>query len=182
MSVVSGLTAEDLGRATPCADWTLGELLAHMIVQHYGFAAAAVGRGADPAVWQVCPLGDDPAADYAEAADYVLAVFAADGVLDRDFALPEISASIAFPGTHAISFHLIDYVVHGWDVARSLGTGFDPDPDLLRFAWRVARAVPDGPKRLEPGAAFRPSLPAPDGAGLLDRVLSALGRSPSWPN
>jgi hypothetical protein len=34
--------------------------------------------------------------------------------------------------------------------------------------------------REKPGAAFRPSLPVPDGASTLDRILTALGRSPGW--
>jgi uncharacterized protein (TIGR03086 family) len=179
---VSPLTADDLGRATPCAGWTLGELLAHMIVQHYGFAAAAVGRGADPALWRVCPLGADPVAEYAEAAEHVIAAFAADEVLNRQFALPEISTRVAFTGKQAISFHCLDYVVHGWDVARSLGSGLELGPDVVEYALRVARIVPNGPERLEPGAAFRPGIPASAGAGPLDTVLATLGRSPSWPD
>src|ERR1041384_3040555 len=34
------IEAADLGRATPCGDWTLTDLLAHMIGQNHGFAAA----------------------------------------------------------------------------------------------------------------------------------------------
>ena len=47
VDVVEEITAVDLSRPTPCAGWTLGDLLAHMTVQHQGFAAAAAGRGAD---------------------------------------------------------------------------------------------------------------------------------------
>src|ERR1700685_3712747 len=43
---------EDLARMTPCAGWTLGDLVAHMTAQHDGFAAAAAGEGADLARWQ----------------------------------------------------------------------------------------------------------------------------------
>jgi uncharacterized protein (TIGR03086 family) len=181
VQVVSRLTPDDLGRATPCAGWALGDLLAHMTVQHHGFAAAAAGRGADAAVWQVRPLGADPVSDYAEAAEGVVAAFGADGVLEREFSLPEIGPGARFPGKLAISFHLVDYVVHGWDVARSIGVSFEPDEDVLAAALRVARIVPDGPERLEPGAAFGPGVPAPDGAGVLDQILAKLGRAPAWP-
>ena len=58
--VVNQVGADDLDRPTPCADWTLARLLAHMTVQHDGFAAAAVGNGGDPALWEVGPLGPDP--------------------------------------------------------------------------------------------------------------------------
>jgi hypothetical protein len=52
VQVVSQASAADLGRPTPCADWTLAELLAHMTAQHNGFAAAAAGNGADLVRWQ----------------------------------------------------------------------------------------------------------------------------------
>src|ERR1700685_3712749 len=65
------------------------------------------------------------------AAGGVLAAFAADGVLDRAFTLPEISPERRFPAPQAIGFHFIDYVVHGWDVARSLGLDrYELEPDL----------------------------------------------------
>ena len=51
-------------------------------------------------------------------------VFAADDVLARTFALPEISATTEFPAPQAIAVHFLDYVVHGWDVARNLGEDF----------------------------------------------------------
>ncbi|MGC7228617.1 maleylpyruvate isomerase N-terminal domain-containing protein, partial [Mycobacteroides abscessus] len=49
--IVSAVTRGDLRRPTPCAGWTLGDLLTHMTVQHHGFAAAARGAGGDPTVW-----------------------------------------------------------------------------------------------------------------------------------
>ena len=180
--LVSQVTAGDLGKPTPCSEWTLGELLAHMTVQHRGFAAAAAGRGADPGVWQAGSPAADPVGGYAEAAEAVLAAFAGEGAADRQFALPEIAAGTTFPGRQAMAFHFVDYVVHGWDVARSLGAGFEPDPEVLTVALEVARAVPDGPGRLEPGAAFRPPVAAPVQAGSLDQIVALLGRSPAWPD
>lgn len=41
VAIVAQVSERDLGRPTPCADWTLRDLLAHMTVQHEGFAAAA---------------------------------------------------------------------------------------------------------------------------------------------
>ncbi|GII02923.1 TIGR03086 family metal-binding protein [Planobispora takensis] len=181
VALVAKATPDDLGRPTPCSVWTLGDLLAHMTVQHRGFAAAARGHGADLAAWSPRPPGEDPAAEYAEAADDVLAAFAGQDVPERAFALPEFGPGAAFPGAQAIGFHFIDYVVHSWDVARSLGLPFELDDDLAEDALRIALAVPDGDYRLGPGAAFRPGLPAPGNASALDRILTALGRSPSWP-
>ncbi|MGW6932629.1 TIGR03086 family metal-binding protein [Lentzea sp. NPDC054927] len=176
VAVVSQVRAGDLGRPTPCAEWTLADLLAHMTAQHRGFAAAARGRGGDRAAWEVRPV---TVADYITVADDVLAAFAEPEVPQREFELPEFSPVSRFPAAQAISFHLIDYVVHGWDVARSLGLEYHLAPDLAESALRIALAVPDGDSRLAPGAAFGPALPVSD-ADPLHRILALLGRSPQW--
>jgi uncharacterized protein (TIGR03086 family) len=168
----------DMARPTPCADWTLHGLIAHMAAQHYGFAAAAAGDG-DLARWRGRRLGGDPVADYRASAQAVLGAFSADGALEREFTLPEFRPVTVFPARQAISFHFIDYVVHSWDVARALGLHAEFGEDLLRAALRVARAVPGGEARRAPGAAFAPAVECPDGS-LLDQVVAILGRSPDW--
>lgn len=181
VAIVSRVTADDLDRPTPCSAWNLAQLLAHMTVQHRGFAAASAGRGADLAAWRSEPVTGDPVPAYAEAAEGVIAAFARDGVLEQPFALPEISTAMTFPAARAIGFHFLDYVVHTWDLARSLGLPADLPADLVAAALPRAEAVPDGPARQATGAAFRPGLAVPDGADPLDRILLLLGRSPDWP-
>ncbi len=144
VSLVKQAGLADLDRPTPCAGWTLAGLIGHMTAQHYGWIAAAVGHGADLTAWQPGPPVADPIGEYAEAARRVLEVFGTDGVLDREFALAEISPVLRFPAAQAISFHFIDYLVHGWDVARSLGADYRPEPDLVAAALPVARPYPAG--------------------------------------
>jgi uncharacterized protein (TIGR03086 family) len=172
--------AEQLGARTPCGDWTVLELLEHMAVQHHGFAAAARGHGADASIWPPVPLGDDPVAAYLAACADVVTAFAEDGVLERSFELPEISTAITFPAAQAMSFHFVDYVVHGWDLAAAIGAPYAPDDDVLDAALEVAGRVPVGDARLAPGAAFAPVL-EDQGSATLDRILLLLGRSPGWP-
>jgi uncharacterized protein (TIGR03086 family) len=180
VSLVKQAGLLDLDRPTPCAGWNLADLIAHMTGQHYGWIAAAVGHGEDLSVWQPGPPVADPIGEYAESSRRVLEAFGADGVLEREFALAEISPVLRFPAAQAISFHFIDYLVHGWDVARSLGADYQPEPDLLAAALPVAQAVPDGEARKRDGAAFAPEVAVPEQAGLLDQILAMLGRDPSW--
>ena len=177
VAVVAQVTEADLGRPTPCAGWDLGALLAHMTVQHRGFAAAASGRGGDLAVWRPVPLGDDPVRAYAAAAEHVIAAFAAAGTPDAAFTLPEISTRQTFPAPVAIGFHLVDYVAHGWDVATSLGVPFELPTDVLEVALPIAERVPAGESRTRPGAAFAPIVSVPTDTDLLTRILALLGRS-----
>ncbi|WP_406270062.1 TIGR03086 family metal-binding protein [Nocardia sp. NBC_00881] len=177
VDVVDRVTPDRLGAETPCAEWNLQALLEHMITQNHGFAAAARGSD-DPGLWTVRPA-TDPVADYRASADDVVAAFAAEDVFERALLLPEMLPGYGFPAGLAITFHLIDSVVHAWDVAQSIGEAITLDEDLGREALRVALAVPNGPERSAPGAAFAPGLVVPDETPVLDRILLLLGRSPS---
>ncbi|MEU7765463.1 TIGR03086 family metal-binding protein [Nocardia sp. NPDC049190] len=179
IDVVSHVTAADLAEPTPCRGWTLHGLLAHMIAQHYGFAAASRGEG-DPALWQPRLLGADPVADYRAAAEHVLEAFAGGDVLDRMFPLPGVARSFEVSGAQAVGFHFIDYVVHSWDVARTIGRAVDFDDVLLAAALPIAEAVPRGTARLAPGSPFAPVV-AWSGESPLDDIVALLGRSPNWP-
>ncbi|WP_197694342.1 TIGR03086 family metal-binding protein [Mycobacterium sp. 852002-40037_SCH5390672] len=184
VEIVAAVTRDDLRRSTPCAGWNLLDLLAHMTAQHHGFAAAARGDGDSPTRWASDRVADAVAADpggvYTAAAADVLDAFALDGVLDAPFALPEIGPGATFPGAMAIGFHFVDYVAHGWDVARSIGAPFSLPGDVVAAVLPLVFAVPDGEYRSTDGAPFGPAIAAPDGAADLDRVLSHLGRSPDW--
>ena len=184
VEIVSGVTAADLDRPTPCAGWNLADLLTHMTVQHRGFAAAARGAGADLALWEPATVAEavcaDPNGAYAAAAAEVLAAFAVDGVLDATFALPEFGQDAAVPGAMAIGFHFVDYVVHGWDVARSIGAPFTLPAEVIDAVLPLAFAVPDGEFRDMDNSPFARAVAQPDDATDLERVLRHLGRSPAW--
>jgi uncharacterized protein (TIGR03086 family) len=179
IDLVARATTDDLAKPTPCRAWTLYGLLAHMATQHYGFAAASRGDG-DEALWKLRSLGDDPVKAYITSAEHVLDAFAEEGVVDRRFPLPEFTTEQTFPGHQAISFHFVDYVVHSWDVAKTLGTTVTFTPEVLEAARTVAQIVPTGAPRLAPGAAFGPDIPWP-GNDPLDQIVALLGRSPVWP-
>jgi uncharacterized protein (TIGR03086 family) len=180
IELVSHVTTADLTKPTPCADWTLHGLLTHMITQHYGFAAAARGES-DLALWKLRRLGDDPVESYRTAAEHVIAAFAEDGVPERKFPLPEFTTAFEFSGAQAVGFHFIDYVVHSWDVARTIGRTVSFDDDLLAAALGVAEVVPRGKARLAPGSAFAPEV-GWFGDSTLDDIVAMLGRSPNWPS
>lgn len=169
--LVRASTVADLRRPTPCAGWDLAGLLAHMTAQHRGFAAAARGDGGDPAVWAATEVADPVAAHEAAAADVTAAFH---GVSDgkQPFTLPEFTTGRTFPATQAVGFHFLDYLVHAWDVAATLGVPFTAEPDLLDAALPRALAVPAA------SAAFAPALPAAPDAGILARILTRLGRAP----
>jgi uncharacterized protein (TIGR03086 family) len=184
VDVVAAVTVDDLPRLTPCDGWNLADLLTHMTVQHHGFAAAARGQGADLAIWEPATVAgavaSDPAVTYSAAAADVIDAFAAADVPDAMFALPEFGPGVTVPGSVAIGFHFVDYVVHGWDVARTMDSPFELPAGVVAAALPVASAVPDGEFRTAPNALFRPAIQSTDQADDLDRILAYLGRSPEW--
>jgi uncharacterized protein (TIGR03086 family) len=178
--IVAQVSADQLDLRTPCSEWDLGQLLAHMIGQNHGFATVADGETSDLSVWSDRPVTSDPAAEYAASAERVVSAFAADGLLGREFWLPEIRGGVTLPAPVGISFHFVDYVVHSWDVARSIDVPVSFDDEVLAAVLPIAEEVPDGANRTVPGAAFKPGLEATSGT-TFDRLLALLGRSPDWP-
>lgn len=170
----------DLARPTPCSAWTLADLLAHMTAQHHGFAAAARGGGRDPAHWEVHPVNGDAPARYGEAAERVVDAFAAVDGPEAALVLPEFGPDRTFRAERALGFHFVDYVVHGWDVARSLDLPYDPGPEILAVALPIAEAVPTGEARTAPGGPFGPEREPVAGADPLGRILATLGRRAAW--
>jgi uncharacterized protein (TIGR03086 family) len=173
LDVVARVKDADLDRPTPCAGWDLRTLLAHMIGQDHGFAVAAL---ADVGKEAFEPLTASVDA-HAKGAAVVVAAFAAASP-EREVLLPEFGAR--FPLRTVVGFHLLDTLVHGWDVAVSLGGGVWFDDDLVAAVLAQAEAIPGGDMRTAPGAAFAPILPAAQEAAGWARTLALLGRDPRW--
>lgn len=181
VDVVGAVTLEDLNRPTPCAGWTLLDLLAHMTVQHRGFAAAAKGVGDDPKLGRPetvrALVTADPAGTYAAAAHDVLDAFARDGAADVEFELPDFGPGAKVPGATAMGFHFVDYAVHGWDVATAIGVPYELPADVVAAVLPIALAVPDGDFREASGSPFARPVEV-DGGGDFERILAHLGRRP----
>jgi len=179
VDIANQATPEQLGLPTPCVEWDLGQLLAHMTGQNHGFAAAARGERNGVEAFVPRPVAQDPAGLHAASAAELAEAFAAPGVLERGFWLPEIRSG-SIPANTGIGFHLVDCVAHGWDVARALDVSVSFDEEVLDAALIVSLAVPDGPAREQAGSAFRPGIGIAKGSGELERILGLLGRSPDW--
>ena len=188
--VVAAVRPGDLDRPTPCAGWALRDLLAHLVGQHHGFAAAVRHGDADAGAFAPRPPSADAdtdalLADWQASVDALVDAFAV-APPERAVRLVELSADRRFPQDVVAGFQLLDTVVHTWDLARTLGRDHRPDADLLAAVGRVAEQVPDGEARRRPGAAFAPAVTTSDRPGGAPaaapgdpwvRVLALLGRA-----
>jgi uncharacterized protein (TIGR03086 family) len=182
--VLDRITPADLDRPTPCAGWDLRALLEHMTGQDHGFAAAVraarTGGDADVSAFAPRQLGPSPATTVATGLDEVVAAFA-DGA-ESPVLLPEFGARLPLP--IVAGMHLVDTLVHGWDVAAALGAqaaySAGLDAEVVAAALDMAEQVPDDASREAPGAPFGHALTAPADADPWTRTLTLLGRDPAW--
>ncbi len=167
---VEHIAADDLVRSTPCADWDLGELLAHMVGQHLGFAAATRDGTAPKSAHAPVPF---TLTGWHRSVDELTAAFAA---ADPDASVVEVELhpTKPLPMSTIIGAQLLDTAVHTWDVARSIGRTFSPDDELADAVLKTAEPIPDDEHRGTPGAAFAHALPAIGTPW--ERALALLGR------
>ncbi|HUY96946.1 MAG TPA: TIGR03086 family metal-binding protein [Verrucomicrobiae bacterium] len=174
--VIDGIAPAQLPSRTPCTQWDVEQLRAHVLGWLTTFAAGF----ADPG-------GRAPAADidgYRPPPDPAGAVTQAAALMAR--ALGEGAAlrplwlgENAMPGELALGMILWEYVVHGWDLARATGQLWAPPEAASQesLAFAPAMLTPDFQGD---GRAFGPPVAVPSDAPPLERLLGLSGRDPGW--
>lgn len=155
---IARVQPNDFDRSTPCAEWDLGALLAHMIGQNNGFARAVADGDAEVNDYRPPMISAAEFAHaWAESADRLThALAGAD--LERPVRLVEVRPNGTVSVGAVVGIHLLDTVVHTWDVATSLRLDYRPPDDLVNIVAAIAGQVPVGESRARPGAAFDPPL------------------------
>lgn len=171
--LVGGVRPEQLGLPTPCTEWDVRALLAHLVGGNLRWAARARGEQLPPGPAQgVGPhldlLGDDPAEAYRRSATELAELWRDPALLDRSFELPIGVLS----GRDTVAFHLAETLTHGWDLSRATGQHPAFDPEAVRAALRFAQS-----HRLA-GTFFAAPVPVADDLPEIDRLAALLGRTP----
>jgi uncharacterized protein (TIGR03086 family) len=169
--LVAQVKTEDLGLATPCGEWTLADLLAHMIGQHRGFALAVNDHDAPKSAYKSVTF--DPSS-WTASVSALLAAFD-QAVLDDAAVLIEVRPK-PLPISWIVSAQTLDTAVHTWDIAQALGDWFEPSAEITASVADLAATIPDGQGRERPDAAFGHAVPA--GSSVWERTLAHLGRDP----
>jgi uncharacterized protein (TIGR03083 family) len=159
LDLIATIRPEQYELRTPCHRWNIGELLDHMTEATFGFAEKP-NEGT-----------------YEQAATAVTETFGRDGYLEE---LKEFGRFGQLPGKMKIRMHLVDTVVHAWDLNKALGRPADLDPELAEAALAITSRLPDTPEIRGPEAPFGHPVPIADTASLTDRLIAMTGRSPAW--
>ena len=170
--LVQGLDEQQLAIQTPCADWTVRDLLNHITGGATMFAVSAE-QGSVPddvaATLGGDLLGDDFKGAWAAASQRALAAFELPGVMEKTVTLPFGS----MPAGVALNIAIFDVATHACDLATATD-GAIADAELLESALAMGKQM-IGPDFRAPGL-FDAEQPCPDDAPPAERLLAFAGR------
>jgi uncharacterized protein (TIGR03086 family) len=171
--LVDGVRPDQMGLPTPCSEWDVRTLIAHLVGGNVRFLDVAEGKPR-PERTSVSSdvLGDDPAGAYRRSAEALKQAWRDPSRLDQQCELPVG----VMPGRAALNLHLVETVAHAWDLAKATGQQPAFDPDVVQAAAQFARSTL--PEDRPPGMPFAPPVPVPDDLSELDRLAAYLGRTP----
>ena len=144
---------------TPCTEWTVRDLVDHVVAAPARFARMIRGLPID---WSAPtpPAGNDAAAAFHSHADDLLAAWD-----QRD-------RSASPPG---LDWQCAELAVHTWDLATALHRSTtDLDPEITERGLTFMRENLTAENR---GPAFGPPQAAPDDADAYQRIAAFAGRS-----
>jgi uncharacterized protein (TIGR03086 family) len=158
---------------TPCAEWSVRDLVGHLTVEHLwapwllgGATPADVGDRFDGDV-----LGDDPVGAWESAAAASRGAVHRPGALDA----PVHTSAGLTPADEYLRQMTLDLTAHSWDLARGIGADDHLAGDLVELVHDYARRQADG---WQGAGIFEPPVPLPDNAPRQDRFVALLGRRP----
>ena len=166
--LISSIRPEQWAAPTPCTDWTVRELVSHLVGMNRVFAALLADEP-PPRRGGAGAAEEDLVRAYRESAAALLAAFSQPGALDRSYRGPLGAAT----GAERLQIRLYDLLAHGWDLARATGQPAQLPDDAAEHALAFARVqIVDStrPGRFGPVQVVSPEAPA------IDRLVAFLGR------
>ncbi|MFJ8476625.1 TIGR03086 family metal-binding protein [Kitasatospora sp. NPDC094011] len=155
---------------TPCADWSVRELVNHLAGEQLwapellmGATVTEVGTRFDGDV-----LGDDPVGAWTDAADAARRAWEVPGAT-------ELTVHLSFgdvSGQYYLDQLTTDLVIHSWDLAEGIGARTRLPAELVDFALGEFTGYGD----LSGSGLFDPPLPVPGDAAPQTRLLALTGR------
>lgn len=172
--LLDGVAQDLLDSPTPCPDFPVSRLIAH--IQYAATAMAQVARKEAPST----AGAHDPELDpewrkvVPQQVEALVAAWrepsAWEGVVNfADAQLPAVGV-----GAAALS----ELLLHAWDLSRATGQEFRPDPASIAAVLSFVSAFRQ--TDILPAGIFGPVVAVADDAPQLDRALGLAGRDPNW--
>ena len=160
--LIEGIRPDQLQAPTPCDDFDVSALVAHLLgfASRFADQANGVTPVTDPSSVEV---GSDPAAAYREVGARLVTGY--DGT----------------PGEEAppLGIVLIETMCHGWDLATATGQSVSYPDGAIASALALGHQMLS-PKYRGHGQPFGDEVEVPDTAPALEQLVGFMGRDPSW--
>jgi uncharacterized protein (TIGR03086 family) len=162
---------DDWTRSTPCTEWDVRALVNHVVGANVRYELSLHGASTAQveATRTVDHLGDDPFGAFIATSAAMVAAFHEDGALDGTH--HHVTGDRT--GRELLAMRILDLAVHGWDLARAIGTDEAMDNDVVEFLLTHTFEVDLGP------AFAVGAVDIPSDASQQDRLLYRLGRHPN---
>ena len=163
--VLAAVHQDQLSLSTPCNDWDVARLIAHLVAAPTRFLDAVKGEQAD---WSADPppVGSEWASVFRVAADDLIHAWHQQG--DR-------------ADTRTVDWQTAEFAVHTWDLAQATGqsTALDREVAERALAFMSAGLTPDNR-----GPAFDAEVDVPGDAPIYHRLAAFSGRQldEAWVN
>ena len=156
--VIAGVRPEQYGDATPCEEWSVHQLMEHLIG-----VVDRIGAGVSRSTPARFLLGPDPASQFRTAAAAALAGWRTPGVMDE---VIDAVAAGPMPGRVLAGINLLDTATHSWDLATATGQPAELPEDVATAALEVSGQIArpsSAPVASVPSGRHRP-MPTPPSA------------------
>ncbi|WP_172405508.1 TIGR03086 family metal-binding protein [Mycobacterium paraense] len=164
--VLHPIAADDLTRQTPCSEFDVEQLTAHLLKSIAGLGGMV---GAE------LPERDD--GDSVERQIIAAARPALDAWHRRGLDGTVPFGESELPAKSACGIFSIEFLVHAWDYAAAVGHRLDAPQPLSEYVLGLARQIirPE----LRSGAGFDDPVEVPADAGALEQLVAFTGRNPA---
>ncbi|MCX6509678.1 MAG: TIGR03086 family metal-binding protein [Actinobacteria bacterium] len=128
-SVTALVTSEDLAKPTPCGDWTVQQLLDHVVGGNTMSAALMGGASREDAIalLTTAVVGANRLGAVQDSMRAQSAAFSDPAALELIVQHPAMD----MPGAQLLGFRVGDLLVHSWDLARAIGADETLDPEVV---------------------------------------------------
>ncbi|MDX6284039.1 MAG: hypothetical protein QOH03_5110 [Kribbellaceae bacterium] len=170
---VGAVRADQWGDPTPCEDWTVRDLVNHVVGEERWTVPLMAGRTIEEVGDSLDGdlLGDDPAVAAKQAAGAAQEALA-EGIPRDAIVLLSYGEESAAEYAHQLA---ADHLVHGWDLAVAIGGTTQFDPEVVEA---VASWFEDREQLYRGGGAIGPRV---EGfSSPTDSLIGAFGRDPAW--
>ena len=134
-ATVDRIQTMQMNDPTPCSEFTVHDVLNHMIVLGGSFSHWFRGEAA-PEAKASGVYGWVPATEFREVMAELLEAVKSDGAMERTLSTPMGD----MPGETFARLVAFDGLMHGWDLASSTGQTFDVPPSVVASIDEFARA------------------------------------------